>query len=72
MTNRNEKNNREFGDMKTTSTNTTKNDAYTEENFQTTDSDDAENDPRVKHASQVSGNTAEEGDEDYDDEEEKE
>ena len=49
-----------------------KDDKYSEKNFDTTDSDAAEDDPRVKHASQASGNNAEEGDEDYDDEEEKE
>ena len=47
-----------------------KDDAYVDENLNTTDSDAAEISPRVRQASQESGNTAEEGDEDYDDEEE--
>ena len=47
-----------------------KDDAYVDENLNTTDSDAAEISPRVRQASQSSDNTMEEGDEDYDDEEE--
>ena len=71
MGGRKEKNNRAFEHMENTTSGITKDDAYVEENFHTTDSDAAENDPRIKHASQVTGNTVEEGDEDYDDEQEK-
>lgn len=49
-----------------------KDENYVDENNNITDSDAAEIDPRVRQASQVSGDTTEEGDEDYDDEEEEE
>jgi hypothetical protein len=42
---------------------------YADENYNVTDSDAAEIDPRIRQASQSSDNTIEEGDEDYDDEE---
>ena len=43
---------------------------YKDENTNVTDTDAAETSQRVRHASQVSGNDIEEGDEDYDDENE--
>ena len=74
MTNRKEKNHREFGSMeesnKKTSRKDQEKDKYSEENFDTTDSDAAEINPRMRQASQRSGNEMEEGDEDYDDENE--
>ena len=75
MANRKEKNNREFGSFEETNRGTTRKDTdqenkYTDENFNSTDTDAAEDNSRVKHASQVSGNSGEEGDEDYDDEKE--
>jgi hypothetical protein len=45
-----------------------KDEKYSDANNDTTDSDAAENNSRLKHASQVSANDIEEGDEDYDDE----
>jgi hypothetical protein len=41
-----------------------------DDDLNTTDSDAAEIDPRIRQASQSTGNNIEEGDEDYDDEEE--
>ena len=73
MKNRKEKNHREFGSIeesnkKTSRKNEEKDDKYSEENLNTTDSDAAEINPRMRQASQRSGNDIEEGDEDYDDE----
>jgi hypothetical protein len=68
MANRREKNNREYESMQDTTRKTSKDEKYTEENFDVTDSDAAENNARIKQASQASGNKIEEGDEDYDDE----
>jgi hypothetical protein len=73
MKNRKEKNHREIeatGEkkLKPGKKNSDKDEKYSDANFDTTDSDAAENNARVKHASQVSGNDIEEGDEDYDDE----
>ena len=72
MTARREKNNHSLSSMEEANTGRQKikkDDKYTDENFDTTDTDAAENNPRVKRASQTSGNKAAEGDEDYDDEE---
>jgi hypothetical protein len=64
------KNNHESGLAGDNRNTSGKDDAYADENMNVTDSDAAEIDPRIKNTSQASGNTIEEGDEDYDDEEE--
>ena len=68
MTNRKEKNHREFGSMeesnkKTSQKDQGKDDKYSKENFNTTDSDAAENNLQIKQASKISGDDIEEGDE---------
>jgi hypothetical protein len=73
MKNRKEKNHRKIdaadeSKLSTARKNSDKDEKYSEANNDTTDSNAAENNPRVKRASQVSGNDIEEGDEDYDDE----
>ena len=75
MPNRREKNHRDVGPFEDGNRNIVKKNPdqenkYANENFNSTDTDAAEDNPRIKHASQVSGNSIEEGDEDYDDEEE--
>jgi hypothetical protein len=72
---RKEKNNHELSDYENTGRrrildDNEKESDYVDENYNVTDSDAAEIDPRIRQASQSSGNTIEEGDEDYDDEEE--
>lgn len=72
---RKEKNNHEHSDYENTGRrrileNDEKENDYADENYNVTDSDAAEIDPRIRQASQASGTTIEEGDEDYDDEEE--
>lgn len=75
MANRREKNNRQLGSLEEKSKDTThkidKDEKYSDENLNVTDTDSAELDPRIRHASQATGNNIEEGDEDYDDEEQK-
>jgi hypothetical protein len=70
MTARREKNNHSLSSLEETNTirEGGKDDKYPDENFDTTDTGNAENNPRIKRASQTTGNNAEEGDEDYDDE----
>ena len=73
MKNRKEKNHQEIDAMgknklRTGRKDSDKDEKYSEVNNDTTDSDAAENNSRLKHASQVSGNDIEVGDEDYDDE----
>ena len=73
MKSRKEKNHRkidavEESKFRTGRKNSDKDEKYSEVNNEITDSDAAENNSRLKHASQVSGNDIEEGDEDYDDE----
>ena len=75
MVNRKEKNHREISSVEDSNRgmakrNPDQENKYTDENFNSTDTDAAEDNSRVKHASQVSGNSGEEGDEDYDDEQE--
>jgi hypothetical protein len=72
---RKEKNNHELSDYENTGRRrileeNEKESDYADENYNVTDSDAAEIDPRIRQASESSGNTIEEGDEDYDDEEE--
>ena len=75
MKNKREKKHREADSMeesnkKTSQKDQGKDDKYSEENNYTTDSDAAEISPRMRQASERSGNDIEEGDEDYDDEDE--
>lgn len=72
MTIKREKNNHESGASENGRRNLSVNEEnkYTDENTNVTDTDAAETSQRVRHASQVSGNDIEEGDEDYDDENE--
>jgi hypothetical protein len=72
---RKEKNNHELSDYENTGRrrileDDEKQNDYADENYNVTDSDAAEIDPRIRQASQATGNTIEEGDEDYDDEKE--
>lgn len=72
---RKEKNNHELSDYDNTGRrrileDEEKENDYADENYNVTDSDAAEIDPRVRKASQATSNNIEEGDEDYDDEEE--
>jgi hypothetical protein len=74
---RKEKNNHELSDYENTGRrrileDDEKESDYADENYNVTDTDAAEIDPRIRQASQATGNTIEEGDEDYDDEEEEE
>ena len=77
MKNRKEKNHHEIDAMgenklRTGRKDSDKDEKYSEVNNDITDSDAAENNSRLKHASQVSGNDIEEGNEDYDDEKKQE
>jgi hypothetical protein len=72
---RKEKNNHELSDYDNTGRkrileDDEKQNDYADENYNVTDTDAAEIDPRIRQASQATDNTIEEGDEDYDDEEE--
>ena len=73
MTTKREKNNRHLGSVEEGRRNISidEENKYTDEESHVTDTDAAEANPLIKRASQVSGNDMEEGNEDYDDEEEK-
>ena len=75
MVNRKEKNHREISSVEDSNRGTAKRNPGQQnksatENFEAADTKAAEDNPRIKHASQVSGKSTEEGDEDYDDEQE--
>ena len=70
MTMRREKNNHENDPLHSGLNKPVKDENYVDENTNSTDSDAAEANPRIRQASELAENDIEEGDEDYDDEKE--